>query len=54
MTLRKEIIDALVVGGMPEREASKMVRDLVEQSDRTGWSRGYDEGMDEGRRQAED
>lgn len=48
MTLRQEIIDSLVKGGMPQQEASAMVRKLVEESRSTGWKKGYDEGMDDG------
>lgn len=52
MTLREEIIQGLMAGGMPREEASAKVRQLVEESRRGGWSAGYREGIDEGLNQA--
>lgn len=54
MTLRQEIIDGLMKGGMAQQEASAKVRQLVEESRKAGWDKGYDEGMDEGRNQESD
>lgn len=54
MTTRSEIIDGLMKGGMPQQEASALVRKLVEESRSSGWREGYDEGMDEGRNQESD
>jgi hypothetical protein len=54
VTIRKEIIDAMVKGGMPEQEASALVRQLVEETKKAGWSDGYHEGFDEGWHQNDD
>lgn len=48
MTLREEIIQGLMRGGMSREEASAKVRELVRQSESTGWRRGHDEGWDDG------
>ena len=52
MTLREEIIQGLMAGGMPREEASAKVKRLVEESRSKGWSDGYREGIDEGLNQA--
>lgn len=49
MTTRQEVIDGLMKGGMPQQEASALVRKLVEESRSAGWKKGYDEGIDYGR-----
>lgn len=52
MTLREEIIQGLVKGGMPREEASAKVKELCQQYEsigrREGYSTGYDDGMDNG------
>lgn len=48
MTLRQEIIDGLMRGGMSQQEASGLVKRLCQEYESKGWSRGHDDGYDDG------